>query len=82
MGDTFLIVETAGNVIVQAFGSAVYGEFVVLQRSAVVEYFIYPVDVGARKQFVVLPGVQADFFFKLDTLRRVHHHPLTVGCQL
>ena len=65
MGDTFLIVETAGNVIVQAVGGAVHRQFVVLQRSAVVEYFIYPVDVGARKQFVVLPGVDADLD-KLD----------------
>ena len=47
LGNTVLVVESARNVVVQSFGGAVHGEFVVLQRCAVVENLFQPVDVGA-----------------------------------
>ena len=47
LGDTVLVVEPARYVVVEAVGGAVHGDFVVLQRRAVVEYLFQPVDVGA-----------------------------------
>ena len=47
LGNTVLVVESARNVVVQSFGGAVHGEFVVLQRCTVVENLFQPVDVGA-----------------------------------
>ena len=82
LGNTVLIVKSSWDIVVQTIGSTVNRQFITLQWSAIIKYFIQPINICTRKQIIILTCVQANFLFKLDTLRCIHHHPVIIRRQL